>query len=85
MFSFTSATSATATASTDTQAHPIATHLSAQVRLVRQNAFKRNLQTWSGSSTRLDSQNIRYFLFPFFFFFLFPESNILIISLAPNI
>lgn len=55
---------------THTRAHPIATHLGAQVRLVRQNAFKRNLQTWSRSCTRLDSQNIQYFLFPFFFFFL---------------
>lgn len=66
-----------------TQAHPIATHLGAQVRLVRQNAFKRNLQTWSRSCTRLDSQNIQYFLFPFFSFSW--EQRALIVSLAPNI
>lgn len=69
---------------THTRAHPIATHLGAQVRLVRQNAFKRNLQTWSRSCTRLDSQNIQYFLFPFFFSFSW-EQRALIVSLAPNI
>lgn len=68
---------------THTRAHPIATHLGAQVRLVRQNAFKRNLQTWSRSCTRLNSQNIQYFLFPFFSFSW--EQRALIVSLAPNI